>query len=64
MKELPTIKTCWTHAHFIGLLDEHETHAKVQCAIWKDIKSVNGELTYEYWRGRLETIQALKGEVK
>ena len=62
MKELPTIKTCWTHAHFIGLLDEHETHAKEMINKWE--KSDMHGKTLNEWRGYLKAIQALKGEVK
>jgi len=70
MNELPTIKTCWTHAHFIGLLDEHETHAKemirqLQEKLFNaDKPSWIDEEAIAEWRGYLKAILALKGEVK
>ena len=73
MNELPTIEcNCWDSDLGFGrvcknckVLLAHETHAKEMLDEHHRIGCSYRDCDiHSYWRGRLEAIQALKGEVK
>jgi len=48
----------------MSMLLAHEQHAKEMLKFDKKGDVIDDAFYYEYWRGRLEALQALKGEVK